>query len=354
MDDKLKVWVIDDCFAKATTNGRRSLIDSLSENSAIRILKSDPNEFENFESKVESEFSNQIDLVIVDYKLDAQGQIFSNGSDLVSLIRRIALDTPIFLLSVDIRSEDEDKSIGDFERTISDNYLSNSENMVQDVDSLRAISNNFKSGNKDILMSLLKCPDFDQDNLLHALPASVRKSLKSKTENSEHQGSLVRDVQHKEDIPTVQFTRWFFDFFYRVPGFLLDSLSCAILLGVDLDYFESNIVPNIQEQLYDGPFSKTVEKRWWKTELESWLIDMDASGALGRTTNRFCEYATLLRVPKENWSKCVVCGESWPETIAVLSEDQGQEKYPVHIRCSEPDAEADRHHYFSQPRIVTE
>lgn len=339
----MNICFIDDCFADNGNKARVVQINLLDGYTDLKSHKVLPSAFREWSNSSPPE----MDVIFIDFKLnedrDAKA-IFNIGPEIVSLVRAQFPDTPLYLLSVKIDKHSEYERAEGFERQIGENYLSRTESAYADLTdhaTLKSVITDKKIDN--LIEHLLNTPEDVREDLKKSLPGSVRKYFSSSPKNA--------DGAEKPNIgPRVEFYRWFIDYFYKYPGFLLSEDACALYLGISVDYFKS-ISNRFDEALYSGLFSKTFEPRWWKSKIEDLIILWDEHDLLN--SGSFSEAsAKVLSAPSDSLAVCVHCGAYRPEELALTEDTTDSTLVMVHTRCSRRDEDFNAGPYFHKPRIV--
>jgi CheY-like chemotaxis protein len=183
------------------------------------------------------------------------------------------------------------------------------------------------------LYELLGTPESEIDALKCSLPAELKRSVGDAT------------------FPHRVF-RWNRGLFYRQPGFLLNRDWTALAIGVSPESF-GKYEGNLAGALYSGIFAEDASPRWWKARLYSCLLPDSAE----RYKVSLLQAAhDKLQVPEEDVSKCVSCGEKWPEVMGHLDEASFDEKdaKPIHLRCSRIDPLAAVVPFYQERRLVVD
>lgn len=288
------------------------------------------------------------DLVIVDYKLDSPGDNDSPhphvGSEFVSNIRQKAIDIPIYLLSVEVGDDLEDSGDDIFERYISQRQLADEDFINFEIVSFQNIILSMKEKNIGSLFQVFDCPEYQYMDFEGALPGRVRKYFDGfDSENIPIKGNKVGLI--------VTVYRWFINEFIRYPGLVYSDQYCAIIMGVTVDYFRKNIAPDLEQCLYNGPFNKTFSQRWWASLILNWLIDKDHECQITGINDQKV-ITQFLNVKEEDQSKCMVCREKYPESLAYESGESERVLYPVHVGCSHEPYANRISPYFKLPRVI--
>lgn len=186
----------------------------------------------------------------------------------------------------------------------------------------------------NVLFELLGAPDDIKERLEFVLPNELKNGL-SAPDGSEHpQGNAIA------------FARWTKETFLAMPGFVYDNLHAATYFGMKIKSF-NNISPKFKMARYSGVFAKTNVDMWWVSRLNEILFSYKKAQKSDKT-NPWEIAPELFRIPKKDWSRCVVCKNLFPETVGRNLDDY-KDMNPIHYRCSAPDIKK-REPYFDEAR----
>lgn len=184
----------------------------------------------------------------------------------------------------------------------------------------------------EALFKLLKAPENVQNRIKQVLPDDLRQGIDTKKEGN-----------------SIAFARWTQEKFLRIPGFVYNDLYAATHLGMTLGkYLEIAGNSKLGTTKYSGIFSKTSPTLWWVSKLNN--IVFSSSLAKKSQYNNTWELAPLLfNIEKDDYSKCVVCKERYPDIVGIDLADETHYA-PVHYRCSESYPAAKRELFFDEIR----
>lgn len=333
----MKILFIDD-KSNDDSYPRKDLLDILHQREGINYEIISP-DLESLIDKLTKKDEGEYDLIVVDYMLDKARSIFKTGTALYSLIRAYAESTPIYLISVKTSTTNQ---IGDFELFINDGAINDHAGFKADIESHKALRNCTKPSE---FLELIQCPSTLQDDL-----ASMIKPILSKPDQGNRYDEDKIPETEIVDSLNLRLFRWLARSLLRKEGPLVSRAGAACLLGISVDYFDS-ISSRFDNALYSGIFSKSFDKRWWGILLEDNVFDIS-------DTNRYLETSPfkeasskLLGATEKDLSRCVVCGERYPDGLGVVI-DQGNELHSVHIACSEFNDALPQEPFFRNPRII--
>lgn len=344
---KPTIWWVDDDFNEPERNTR--LLNQLKRSRKFSVEGITPQHFrQTFEN--EKHFP---DLFIIDYKLndlpDSEGVTFPyQGTSLVGVIRDKCPELPIYLVSR-LLNDDNTALTHDrddlFDRLIPWTWLSEKkQKKIKDIlfyDALdyRLVRDaNYRKSIHGI-HRLLKTPDNSKELVEEVIPNIFNNGI----------GKIQNQFTYNLSGP-IWFAEWVRTEFMRLHGLLYDDLHAATLLGVSKDYFIStfsNKLKKIEGTLYEGVYHKTYPRRWWKLSLLEFVQSKNSKNLIGEP----CEVThKIFKIDKANYSKCIVCGEYFPETVGFDCDDSTV-RGPVHWRCSEGSQERTVHPLYEQTRI---
>jgi hypothetical protein len=131
------------------------------------------------------------------------------------------------------------------------------------------------------------------------------------------------------------------------PGFLYDQLWAATFLGLTPEGFET-VKRRLTSAEYGGLFANADDPHWWVSRLSEILYreaeprPSEMSWHLGRR---------LPSIKRRHYSRCYVCGEEYPETVAYL-DASSEERHPMHLKCTELHPRYKRELYLEDMRIM--
>lgn len=339
------VCIIDDCFnggekKTSTSTSRSGIIETLSKRESLEIITIPSNDLAEIKGALSD--NDAVDLVIIDFKLkDSFDNQISLGSELVSIVRHLCRDTAVYLLSVDIGKDSEFFRVEGFERIIGNYFLSEMDVFESEVKDLSLIKTNIENENIEDLVKCLAGPTVIEKDLIAALPTKV----KSQVSNNKFRDAVNTGAN-------VEFLRWLMDWFYPYPGFLLDQQSCALLVGAEVEYFAEKVASSLEDCRYKGVLHKSLEKRWWKSCVEKLIFEKDDENLYDGSKLSQHHFSEILAVPESKRSRCVVCKELWPDSLAYFEDDDCRELHFVHSRCSNINIDISSGPYFFKPRII--
>jgi len=155
-----------------------------------------------------------------------------------------------------------------------------------------------------------------------------------KDESERIKGCMAHDA--KTDFEKKGFAnriyRWFRTKFYKMPGFLYDSDWVATFAGVKKEAVKKYL-KHFESAKYEGLFNDPGRPRWWKAKLYEVIYGKceDENAAYRGSQDVANE---VLRVKKQDRSKCYVCGGEWPETVAYVDKKDRVSTEQMHLRCT--------------------
>ncbi len=269
-------------------------------------------------------------LVIIDHVLDKATDshpLFLKGSTIAEAIKEKWPSCPV----IGVTNSDKLKGIDLRTRDAYDALLL-FQDFSQYFDRIRGIARGFalaaRTG-RDVqkLIKLLKPPSQDNKRLFEALS----DDLKRKPQDPSVASRIFRWVEHLMDR----------------PGFLLDALWSATLLGLNEAGF-AKVAPLFEKEKYKGVFVRLDDDRWWSSALLDRLYKRckPEPGKLSWHMGR-----QLPGIKKEYFSSCYYCGKEFPETVAFLDEASNEQR-AMHLKCTEVHPRHTRELYFEDFRIM--
>ena len=253
------------------------------------------------------------DLVIIDHILDkvSSDSLTRLGSTLAGLLRETWEQCPVFGITAV-----EKVSLIDNERYVYDELIEG-DRFSEYVSYIPKVVEGFKKCAKirslDGWIALLKAPKEEIERIRTCIPRGVKT-----------------DVQ-KKGFPSRVY-RWFRGKFYEMPGFLYDSDWVATFTGVKREAVKKYL-KHFKSAKYEGVFNDPDDQRWWKAKLYEVIYrkckDENASYRASQDVAN-----QVLRVKKQDRSKCYVCHKKWPETVAYVDESEGASTKQMHLGCT--------------------
>ncbi|MDD5007808.1 MAG: hypothetical protein PHU49_03485 [Syntrophorhabdaceae bacterium] len=278
------------------------------------------------------------DLLIIDYRLDhtSDTNIIGTGSSAAELIRDkddwksypIVAITNVKLNEIDRHKQALYDEVIEFHEISDKKYL------------LTVIANGFRKLREkspdDIkqLISLIKPPKRDIENILRIIPEELKEAIKSK------ELSLPRIIY-----------RWTKQTMVQRPGFLYDRLWVATTLGIKKEAFKK-VEPIFERAKYKGIFSlpgNMEDQRWWQSVIKEIVFSevLESDEVLPWNLGY-----KLKGLTEKDRSRCYMCGKENPEIVGYTDED-AKTAVPLHISCSMPHPKFEYALYFEEIRMQT-
>lgn len=270
-------------------------------------------------------------LVILDHILDktaTTNPLFKRGSTIAEAIKEQWPACPV----VGVTNVDNVREI-DLRTQLTYDALFPYYDFGRYLDRIKSITKGFdlvaktKATNARKLVELLKPPGDDIDRLVAALPDDLKESFRDRSVASR----LYRWIDH----------------LMERPGFLYDSLWAATLLGLAEPGFQK-VVDGFDKGKYAGVFARANDPRWWSSRLSELLYKRckpeseEMSWHVGRR---------LPGIKKEHYSRCYVCDQEFPETVAYLDAASDQRR-AMHLKCTVLHPCYKRELYFEDIRMM--
>jgi len=162
------------------------------------------------------------------------------------------------------------------------------------------------------------------------------------------EAALPQDLNKRRDGSVAsRLYRWVSRVLRGRPGFLYDELWSATFLGLNETGLKK-VERLFRPALYAGVFAVANEPRWWKIKLSDILYSRCApdKGELSWHVGR-----RLPGIRSEHFSKCYVCKEDYPDTVAFL-DAATDERRAMHAGCTRLDPRFKRELYFEDLRVM--
>ena len=302
-----------------------------------------PLKFEGFLEKHE----DGVDLFLVDDKLILRGETTSTsfnrrGLSVAAQFREKFPEIPIYLFSA-YKEKGIYTTLAEAAESLADDILDlktiqrkGHDILYHDAIDYRRIRGSRRES-VDSLFSLLYAPEDDRERIFFALPESLKNGLSPQSETKLSYGNAIA------------FAKWTKRTFLKLPGFVYNSLYSATKLGITEDAFK-DLASEFEDANYIGVFAKTSPKLWWDFKLRKIIFQL-ANEKLPEddTTDLRILTPKLFSLDESQTSKCIVCGERYPETVGI-NKDDDEDYRPVHYRCSDPHPTKARVLYFEEAR----
>ena len=366
-DDEVNIWWIDDDHADADgpRQGERKALETQASHK-LRIEAIHPAEIEDFLSRLTDE--PPPDLMLIDYRLNHRKHqtkdtpfFARDGLTLrATLLRENRLKhVPAYLVSQVIKEEQTGSTDDLFDWVLTHQQLTTKNggpllrSDALDYRSLRVVDAEISNANTrqdtletkiQVILELLKVPEESQYSLNHIIEQKVSSHLRSQSQ---------LDTTDLELAPSLHcaIARWVRSTVLKIRGPLIDNQTAAVMAGSSLGYFTEKLKPQLELDgiEYTGIFHSTASMTLWRQSFLETLVSLSPTIDLSSPKNLAQSTATYLKVPRDEQSRCLVCNESWPETIAFDEEDP-TDVAPVHWRCSEESTQIDAVIGFDVPR----
>lgn len=343
------VVCIDD---EAENNSDRArAINLLHERDELALIKLHPNQVMDWLQ----EPSAQPHMFVVDFRLnaiaDANGKTYPfNGTALIGMVRDVYPQVPVYLVSAFFTESHSAKEVEIFDRKITQDDLVEQNFIRSDVEDFSLVAASTAQG-IDSVLQLLQAPVCSLEDISQVLPRELSEGLEDEV--------VVIDGEQKsstfEFSGIVRFARWVQRPLLTAEGILCSDLHASVLLGMEITYFTDSFLQSeigrefIECAAYNGIFSFTSERRWWKQAIFDFVYSRPNAQEVAIDQLPRCS-GEILEVPTESQSICVVCSQPFPEVVA----RSGEDIFPAHRSCSEIDSKTHVLPYFDHPRIILE
>jgi hypothetical protein len=240
------------------------------------------------------------DLIIIDHVFNLSLPFGLKGSSVAHLLRTRFPTTPLVCVTAmfDSPRSFDQEDISEY------TALFLYQRLEDKIEALYAIAKDFRllsadgSNVRKHLVSCLKAPRNDNDNLMRVLPDEFQDQRHATTEH--------------------RMARWIYNVLLARPGFLYDRLHTATLLGLKEPAFEK-VEAMFAKGLYRGVFATAASPRWWVSDLRRILFNslssdntLDVPQLAGRA---------LPGIAEQDHSACYVSRATVPPPDAVVSVD---------------------------------
>lgn len=306
------IWWIDD-----SPERKEDGADRVSEQ--VEELSTQFDEPEDAVKRLDSgENLSEIDLVLIDWKLNEDGDFFGKGLTMAGKVREELPDVPVYGFSSDDVGNKEE-----FEATYSFSELhtkDGAEKLKSDLEAYEAIRG-ARGEDIDSLIETLSPPDKAADDLKSVIPREYMNGLKRRPQDNG--GSVI------------EFAEWVRTRFLETPGPLWEDAWTATKIGLEEetldDYAEDLNSTEHGDTVYSGIFAHRKPRLWWSSRV------IDAVVAISQEKEvRLGELKTVGKTvlnESEGISSCRVCQDELPDILAA-GKDGEDAKHPVHLGCS--------------------
>jgi hypothetical protein len=284
-----------------------------------------------------------VDLFLIDDRLNYILESFNRrGLSVAAQIREKLQEIPIYLFSA-YREEGIFTTLAEASENLSD-YILDLKKIQREghnilyydaIDYHRIRESQRESVNT--LLNLLNAPEDDHKRIISALPESIKRGLSPQSEKIRSAGNVLA------------FSKWVRGIFIKLPGFVYNSLYSATKLGITDKTF-LNLSSEFESAKYTGVFSKTSPNLWWLSGLRDKIFQFaqEKKPDLDTADPRILTPA-LFSLDESQISKCIVCGEKYPDTVGI-NKDDDEDYEPVHYHCSVPHPAKTRVLYYEEAR----
>ena len=347
--DKITIWWIDDDHADK--NGireaeRNALVGQAG--SDLDLVPIHPADFE--KHALDLEKNRKPDLLLIDFRLGNNSQsgceppfFTRDGVTLrgTTLGNKALKDVPAYLVSRVIKESQTGTCNEQFDWILSYQQLIDElggKFLLDDARDYRELQKIHDGIPND-------CPNVE---IQKTLVKGILKLLQVPPDSTESMENIVRykvanllQSESRLDSDEIQLSpsrpraiaRWIRSAMLKFRGPLIDERSAANMVGTKLKYFTDNVKFNFEPARYTGIFQRTASMTIWRQEFIHLLLSESETIELSSPTKLAKSASAYFEIPKDQIAVCRVCGESWPETIAVDEDDQTVEA-AVHWRCS--------------------
>jgi hypothetical protein len=269
------------------------------------------------------------DLVLIDHLLDkVKKSIIKHGSSAAEIIKEKWIDCPIICITAAAPVDVDLHKRKTYEELIEHSDFSQYYTTLVSIAKSFNILREKRPKNASSLVKLLKSPAVDNDRIESILPEEIKINLGDP--------SLYRQI-----------SKWVRGILIERPGFLYDSLWAATFLGLNEKGFKK-VEPMFSKAKYNGLFADEKTKRWWSSSLNEIVYSRpnaespSASWKMGRS---------LPNIKKSDFSRCYVCENEFPETVA-YTDESADARYAMHLRCTTSHPKYSKALFFEEIRMM--
>jgi hypothetical protein len=287
------------------------------------------------------EMNTEPDLALVDWKLNTDGYS-GKGLSMEAKIREMYPEVPIYGFSgepdeakdLSMTTERFDQGVFSFSTITGDKGFVDS--IISDIEDYKTVSQ-ARGEELDALYSALAVPKNDQKRVKSVIPREFSDGIRDGEESP------------------LNFSQWVLDRFLETPGPLLDETWAATTLGIRPEAFEDYwdkllSSSDVEDVEYSGVFSHQADFFIWESQMVEVLVSLLSESKAAEMAQETCRMgANILDVAEEDISRCKVCDEKFPGTVAAAGEGESA-KYPVHYHCS--DVHHSREGSFKDYRVI--
>lgn len=326
------IWIEDDL-----TRDKRDVLEELQSSSGEIVWEwKHP---EDFQRDLLNDVTISADGFFVDYQLKSkQSEKTSRrsrylGDTLSANIREDFPDCPILLFSSAVRQPMATEQSSPIDYIYSGEQVRDPELIEGDFLDYFRVQNEWKPNVSpaEQVRAICEAPDACQLAIETAVPSFAQSTP---IELAKSEGSTLNS-----NWDALSIIRWIRRELLRLPGPLYDRFNLAAMLGIEYQFLETYLThTSINNALYRGPFSRTLDKRlWWKDEVLS-RVDQWCREE-GRTFDALnvCDSAkSFYQIEPSHLARCSVCRRTGVNVVAVDADDE-IERYAVHAGCATVD-----------------
>lgn len=252
-------------------------------------------------------------LIIIDHVLNNtnSGDWVQSGSTLVGFFRETWERCPIFGITAAPNLKRIDTEKYAYDELINFTNFSNYIHYVPNV--IKGFKQCAKVKDIEHWVNLLKPPKDEIERIKTCMP---------------HETKI--DVEKKGFASRVY--RWFSRKFYHLPGFVYNKDWVATFAGVKVEAIDKYL-KYFSVAKYNGIFNNPDNPRWWKAKLYQAIYNKSKDKNVASRSPQDVGNE-VLKVKEKFRSKCHVCGEKWPDTIAYVDDSENARMKQMHLRCT--------------------
>jgi CheY-like chemotaxis protein len=318
------IWIDDDPRRKTQKTTMENFLKV-----KIRFL-SDMNEILNF---IKGNKNKKPDCILLDHKLsNFNNDLFSEGTTFAEIIKRNFPGVPIIAVT-GMASELLIFNLNIYDQTIDIGSLSDHYQEIYNITLNFKKLHNKKLWNIGSFLKLLDVPIEEKDKILSIIPELIKNNIKTPIDKS-----IFSFIFH-----------WVYNKFIKHPGFLIDDLWLATLLGIKRESF-IKVKNKFKKAVYNGLFASDGNIYWWQSTAKQIIYGLFPADTEVFTWNLGRK---IRSVKPEDWSVCYVCKKNNPPPeIVGFTDAINNERQPMHYSCTIQHPNYQNELYFEEIRMV--
>lgn len=307
-------------FLDDAPDSKRAIMAKLADILGMKIhICNPPEQSAGWVSQIDAQGGEQIDAIFIDHCLTVNGRgnvgVFRYGASLCGLLREKFCGVPIIGISAaDERSiaiSERDEYVEFFDMRDIIKCAGVIKSIIDGFGLLRKVKRDGKAKGLP-LTRLMKVPSDLVDMVQMVMPIEI--------------GQM--DLSRRE--PVVY--KWFKNYFFKYAGLVVDAETISARIGLCPTAFNTVLASKLKKFRYDGIFADVAVTHYWKSEVFAALSDIVKDDG----TMLLARYVDRLKVKRDQFASCPICGEKYTEVLAYDELNLSQEcRHPAHRKCVE-------------------